>query len=278
MTSMPTPKTLFGNNSSPNQTNQPISNSPVSRRDAVAVTQSQDSSPMGHLISVLERNGPSSSPMVGTNEVSTFDNCYADDGMPSQVPADGGFLGDIGVAVVTKSPSKRDLKGTYKEVEKKRGADGMQLAERNRESMKRQKVRALPAKKLCIYLREDRISTALEELEKKKNGLVAHGFIKSALGNFKIADKKTWKPFDKIGLDGAPHGLGFGDRRLLLEDYMMLQPGEEVRCLITKKHPFIASNKGGMLKIIQSTIEDEPYHPIQFGPNVYFVMHLKVRV
>ena len=57
MTSMPTPKTLFGNNSSPNQTNQPISNSPVSRRDAVAVTQSQDSSPMGHLISVLERNG-----------------------------------------------------------------------------------------------------------------------------------------------------------------------------------------------------------------------------
>ena len=85
MTSMPTPKTLFGNNSSPNQTNQPISNSPVNRRDAVAVTQSQDSSPMGHLISVLERNGPSSSPMVGTNEVSTFDNCYADDGMmPSQ--------------------------------------------------------------------------------------------------------------------------------------------------------------------------------------------------
>ena len=53
MTSMPTPKTLFGNNSSPNQTNQPISNSPVSRRDAVAVTQSQDSSPMGHLISTF---------------------------------------------------------------------------------------------------------------------------------------------------------------------------------------------------------------------------------
>ena len=137
----------------------------------MAVTQSQDSSPMGHLISVLERNCQHSSPMVGTDDVSTFDNCYADDGMPSQVPADVGFLGDIGVAVVTKSPSKSDLKGTYKEVEKKRGAVGMQLAERNRESMKRQKVRALPAKKLCIYLREDRITAALEELGKKKNGL-----------------------------------------------------------------------------------------------------------
>ena len=168
--------------------------------------------------------------------------------MPAQVPADGGFLGDIGVvAIVTKSHSKRDLKSTYKEADKKRSAVGMQLAERNVDAMKRQKVRAVPAKKLCVYLREDRITSALEDLEKKKNGLVAHGFIKSALGNFKIADKKTWKPFDKLGLDGAPHGLGFGDRRLLLEDYMMLQPGEEVRCLITKKHPFIASNKGGIL-------------------------------
>ena len=232
---------------------------------------------MGHLISALEKHGQNSPMVIGTNEVTTFNNCYADDGMPAQVPADGGFLGDIGVAIVTMSPSKSDLKSTYKEADKKRSAVGMQLAERNVDAMKRQKVRAVPAKKLCIYLREDRITTALEDLEKKKNGLVAHGFIKSLLGDFKIADKKTWKPFDKLGLDGAPHGLGFGDRRLLLEDYMMLQPGEEVRCLITKKHPFIESNKGGMMKVIQSTIKNEPYHPIQFGQNVYFIMHLIVR-
>ena len=57
---------------------------------------------------------------------------------------------------------------------------------------------------------------------------------------------------------------------------MMLQPGDEVKCFITKKHPLIAK-KGPMTKIIAATIEHEPYHLVQFGRNLYFVMKLTVR-
>ena len=110
-------------------------------------------------------------------------------------------------------------------------------------------------------------------LAEKKNGLFTHGSIKSALNQWKDATVITWKPFDKLGLDSAPVAMEWNDRRLLLEDFMMLQPGNEVKCFITKKHPLIAK-KGPMTKIIAATIEHEPYHPVQFGRNLYFVMKL----
>lgn len=57
----------------------------------------------------------------------------------------------------------------------------------------------------------------------------------------------------------------------------MLQPGYEVKCFISKKQPMI-SQKNPMKKIIVTTIEhNKPYHPVQFGRNVSFVMRLTVR-
>jgi hypothetical protein len=199
MSSNLTPKNLFGNAQSPDQTNVSIATTPQRECNAVAVTQSQGTqSPMEQLISAMEKHA--NSPMIGIDAVSTLNECYEDDGMMSQVPASGGFLEDAGDAVQTISPNKRDLQSAHSRQEKKRKSSGGKLAESNDIAMKHQKVRAVPAQKLCIFLRQSRIADAALKLQKKKNGLVCHGSIKAALGNFRDETKMTLKTFNLLGL------------------------------------------------------------------------------
>mmetsp|Transcript_18239 Transcript_18239/g.27702 ORF Transcript_18239/g.27702 Transcript_18239/m.27702 type:complete len:264 (-) Transcript_18239:1306-2097(-) len=231
MSSNPTSKNLFGNETSPDQTNLSLTATPQRGLDAMAVvTQSQgtQSPRMEYLISTMEKHS-SDSPMR-VDDVNTIHDSYTDDAMPAQVPASGGFLSFPDDGVEIQSPTKKDLKSSYNEPSQKRQIDSSQLVDSNSAARKRQKVRAIPDKKLCIYLRASRIAMAKSLLAEKKNGLFTHGSIKSALNQWKDATVITWKPFDKLGLDSAPVAMEWNDRRLLLEDFMMLQPGDEVKC------------------------------------------------
>ena len=236
MSSNPTPKNLFGNETSPDQTNLSLTATPQHGLNAVAVTQSQGTqSPMEYLISAMKKH--SGSPMR-IDEVNTINDCYTNDVMPAQVPASGGFLAFTDDSVEIKSPTKRDLKSSYNEPSKKRKIDSSQLVNSNSAARKRQKVRVIPEKKLCIYLQNSRTAMAKTVLAVKKNGLVTHGSsIKSALNQWKDETVITWKPFDKLGLASVPVAMEWNDRRLVLEDFIMLQPGDEVKCFIPRSIP-----------------------------------------
>ena len=103
MSSNPTSKNLFGNETSPDQTNLSLTATPQRGLDAVAVvTQSQgtQSPRMEYLISTMEKHS-SDSPMR-VDDVNT-----TDDAMPAQVPASGGFLSFTDDGVDIQSPTKK---------------------------------------------------------------------------------------------------------------------------------------------------------------------------
>ena len=82
MSSNLTPKNLFGNQPSPTQVNHTSTSPNDHHQHAVVVSQSQTDTPMNQLIRRLEAE----SPLVGVRAVEHLNNCYADDGMVSQVP------------------------------------------------------------------------------------------------------------------------------------------------------------------------------------------------
>lgn len=78
------------------------------------------------------------------------------------------------------------------------------------------------------------------------------------------------------GLGEAPLPLMINNHHMLLEDYMMLKPGDEATCLINKWHPLVAKKKGCLKDVFQEAIESNLLRPVQYSRMVYFTLKLVV--
>ena len=124
------------------------------------------------------------------------------------------------------------------------------------------KVRVYPFEKICVFLRNDAIADYMDSMDKAEVSVTND--IKSAFKFWENARQVSLDPFQNIqDLRISPQALAINDHRLLLEDFMELQPGEDVFCLISKSHPMISSKKSSMFSLFYETIEHERFCPIR---------------
>ena len=107
---------------------------------------------------------------------------------------------------------------------------------------------------------------------------------KSAHNSWQNKKQVTYSPFPKPRLlkqrlMKSPIPLTFRHRRLLVEDIMLLEPGESVVLLMSQKHPFLkdkdALGKHWMKKLLEGW-DVKPVQAIQFSSTVYFAMDVTV--
>ena len=108
---------------------------------------------------------------------------------------------------------------------------------------------------MCFFLRNDAIANYMDSMDKAEVTVASD--IKSAFKFWENARQVSLDPFQNIqDLRISPQALAINDHRLLLEDFMELQPGEDVFCLISKSHPMISSKKSSMFSLFYETIEN----------------------
>ena len=92
---------------------------------------------------------------------------------------------------------------------------------------------------MCTFLRDAIIDIKVAELRSKP--LTMNTTMGAAFNFWKHKWNIKHYPDVMVGiqaiLESAPHPLGPFGRRLFLEDYMMLEPGNDVICYISPSHP-----------------------------------------
>ena len=92
-------------------------------------------------------------------------------------------------------------------------------------------------------------------------------------------NRASWKPFQdlKLILESAPDLLSQSYHCLLLESFMLLNPGDVITCLICSDHPFLKDktlmkkwsslqkNCSFRIPCVQSNIKTLCISPFQFG-------------
>eukprot|EP00957_Ditylum_brightwellii_P211180 15365857-Ditylum_brightwellii.AAC.2 len=83
----------------------------------------------------------------------------------------------------------------------------------------------------------------------------------------------------KKSLDAVPDKLTCGYSRLLLEDYDMLDEGEEILCYISLRHSWLIDRQGSsqMLENIEDSLKLEPLCPMIIGKDLFFCLRLVVK-
>ena len=274
MTSSPTITNLYDDDDSPNESFYVPDDAP----DIRVVSQSQRTEPFDHLLNAValrveDTNSPTPKDTAALQLVA-----YEDDGMNYQVPLPASNLVDAGEAKTVLSPAKKSILSLFEASKKSKKRDGSNLVDANKNAKKKKKIRVKPFTAICGFLRESAIEVKLAELMAKKGSLNVSSDIKSALTSWHNKRVVSYAPFNKIhGFATAPPPLMIDDHRLLLEDYMMLKPGDIVMCLISKTHPLLAKKKGSLKDAFQETMEYDLYRPIQYSRTVFFPLKLVVR-
>jgi hypothetical protein len=66
---------------------------------------------------------------------------------------------------------------------------------------------------------------------------------------------------------------------MLLEDVLLLMPGQMVTLLISKSHSILTSSIARakrLRELFKKTIQFNPLQPVQFGKNLFFALQLTV--
>ena len=196
------------------------------------VSQSQGSGGIEALIEATVRtsNGvftPTVERALDSLEVNLYD-----ENLHSQVPADAIARIDPGVMPETRSPGKRDLFMSFETARKKRKGDGAALRQTNYQASRSSLQRAFPFDTMCTFLRDATIDIKVAELKSKPLRMTTT--MGAALNFWQQKRNISRYPDVMVGiqsiLESAPHPLGPFMRRLFLEDYMMLEPGNDVIC------------------------------------------------
>ena len=236
------------------------------------VSQSQGSGGIDALIEATVRTSndefsPMSQTQIRPMEVSAH---LYDDNLNSQVPADAVVTLDPGVMPPTHSPVKRDLIVNFEMARKKRRGDGIALRQTNYEASRLSLRRAFPFDTLCTFLRDSIIDAKLESL--RSTPIAMHNTMRSSLNSWQHQNIVDF-PDIMVGiqslLESSPHAIGPFGRRLFLEDYMMLEAGNEIVCYITPSHPDFKDSKGNQ-KLFLKTCSANPLRPMILGGQVYF--------
>ena len=215
-------------------------------------------------------------PTVEQRQLDNLEAHLYDDNLHSQMPDDAIARTDTGVMPETRSPLKRDLLVNFETARKMRKGNGVALRQKNYEASRLSLQRAFPFATLCTFLQDSNIDAKVEELRMKPISMSKS--MGSAIKFWKRKKVKSYPVFMKdikSLLESAPHPLGPSGRRLFLEVYMMLEPGDEVICYITPSHPDFKS-KGNQKLYLQACSAD-PFRPMILGDNVFFAIRLTVR-
>ena len=273
MSSSPTITNLYDIDDSPTESSHEPDNTPELR----VVSQSQSPQPFDHLLNAValrleDINTPP------RHEAITQLEAYVDDGMDYQVPQSCGNLIDPGESRAVVSPTRKNLLTSFETNNNHRKRDGSNLVDANKKAKKKKKIRVKPFTTICGFLRDSAIDDKQLELNSNKGNISMSSDIKSALTFWSNKRVASYAPFNGIkALANAPPPLMMNDHCLLLEDYMMLKPGDEVMCLINKSHPLVAKKKGSLKQVFEETMEHDPYQPVQYSRTVYFPLKLIVR-
>eukprot|EP00957_Ditylum_brightwellii_P162600 12381897-Ditylum_brightwellii.AAC.1 len=85
------------------------------------------------------------------------------------------------------------------------------------------------------------------------------------------------KPMKEI-FDSAPDPPMYRYFCLILEDFLLLKPGNEVLCCIKQFRLQLLNNKSPMHKNVKGSTQKEPLHPRQIADQVYFCVRLVVKL
>ena len=242
------------------------------------VSQSQRSDGIKALIEATVRtsNGVFS-PLV-EGEIGDMEAQLYDDNLHAQVPASELVIYDTGVMPETLSPVKRDLVLVNFDVaRKKRKGDGVALRQTNYEARRLSLQRAFPFDTLCTFLRDSNIDDKLESLRSKPISM--NNTMRSSLNCWKNIRIEKYPPSMvdlKYVLNSSPHPLGQFGRRMFIEDYMMLEPGDEVICYIHASHPDFKDSKANQ-KLFFNTCSSYPLRPMVLSGKIYFAMKITVK-
>ena len=261
------------NTSTPNTTN--------------VVSQSQHSDGTEALIeaTVCTSNGVFS-PLV-EGEIGDMRAHLYDDNLHSQVPASELVIYeyDTGVMSETLSPVKRDLLVNFEVARKKRKGDGVALRQTNYEVCRLSLQRAFLFDTLCTFLRDSNIDDKLESLRTKPISM--NNTMRSSLNCWRKERDEKYPPSMvsiKYVLDSSPHPLGQFGRRMFLEDYMMLEPDDDVICYIHASHPDFNDSKVNQ-KLFYNTCSAYPLRPMILSgkrieknkKSLLFTCHVKIQ-
>ena len=130
---------------------------------------------------------------------------------------------------------------------------------------------------MCTFLRDSIIDIKVAELKSKP--LRMNTTMGAALNFWKRKRIKKQYPDVMVGiqsiLESAPHPLGPFGRRLFLEDYMMLEPGNDVIYYISPSHPDFKDSKGNQ-RLYSEVCTANPLRPMKLKGNIFFAMKLTV--
>ena len=153
------------------------------------------------------------------------------------------------------------------------------LGRKNGVSKKRKKrPYACPTTSLLWFLREDFVDANAKQLGAKYLSTTqmykpVRAFWSKATN--KSRKKNLYAPFqdmqDSIS-KGRPLSMLY--RRLLLEDFMLLEKNDEVVCYMAKGHPLFKSST--WVRHIKESLQSNPYEPMIFKGILYFGFAMKV--
>ena len=101
---------------------------------------------------------------------------------------------------------------------------------------------------------------------------------KGMFGNWQVEREKSFRPFHTKDINPilkvAPKNMMRNQNfhNLLLEDFMMLNPGNKLICLIRSDHSFLSSPglKKQWIPLLKEVMTIQPMHPVQYQTSLFF--------
>jgi hypothetical protein len=107
--------------------------------------------------------------------------------------------------------------------------------------------------------------------------------MKKAINNWNWTGRPiTWgifKDLEPLLKDADKHPITPNHTRLMVEDYMLSEPGERLMCLVTKSfHLFHAPGKLAHIKDFKQSMQIQPWKPVRFQKDVFFAVPITVKL
>ena len=133
----------------------------------------------------------------------------------------------------------------------------------------------------CIlwFLRHERLAATALSLKLPVDFKIEYRSLASAWHS--KPDRLSYAPFNKLkdALNNGSTALSHRHSRLILEDVLVLHPGEMVVCLISRKHPFFVKSaiKKQWIGKLEKAIRNNPLKPVVINKVIFFPFNLRIR-
>ena len=134
-----------------------------------------------------------------------------------------------------------------------------------------------PIKEILTFLREEFISNNILDNDLK--------FVnkKDMYGNWQVKREMSFRPFHTKDINpilkAVPNVMNHNLHHLLIKDFMMLNAGDKVICLLCSDHIFLTDTgpKKQWIPLLKEVMAIEPLHPVQYQNSIFFPFSILVR-